>query len=102
MNRSSNLAAPAPDTWRCVICRQQRSFNPRLLFVYLWPARVFLVWFQSVRWSGFGDAMPGSGTKRRREAEDAGDDKGGDGSGGSGWGDVLLMSQRPTTPVSRR
>lgn len=60
-------------------------------------------WLPSVRWSGFGggetpgSATPGSGVKRRRQPDEAED-----GGGGGGWGDVLLMSQRPASPVSRR
>lgn len=61
-------------------------------------ARSSLRFFNCVyRWTGFR-ATPGSGSKRRRRnAENDDDDE-----GGSGWGDVLLMSQRPFTPPSTR
>ena len=57
------------------------------------------------RWIGF-DGTPGSGSgsaprsgsKKRRRNEGQDEDEG----GGGGWGDVLLMSQRPVTPVPRR
>lgn len=87
------------------------SAHVRLLSPSLTPPRLslrddnavcFFPALPSVRWSGFGGvATPGSGVKRRRQPDDA-EDGGGGGGGGGGWGDVLLMSQRPASPVARR
>ncbi|CAM9498340.1 unnamed protein product, partial [Hapterophycus canaliculatus] len=56
------------------------------------------------RWAGFSGATPpASAGKRRRQTRPDVEDFGGAGGGaGSGWGDVLLMSQRSLSSPPRR